>query len=77
MSGLPFDDSMSETSSVADEERVKKLFQACDYNGDGYIDRWTYLFCLFLVKYLRKNNKLVLKYIDKRCHEQNAKNMEW
>ncbi|XP_077283946.1 colorectal mutant cancer protein isoform X2 [Arctopsyche grandis] len=38
MSGMPFDDSLSETSSIADEERVRKLFQACDYNGDGYID---------------------------------------
>lgn len=38
MSGTPFDDSLSETSSIADEERVKKLFQACDYNNDGYID---------------------------------------
>lgn len=26
-------------SSVCDEERVRRLFQACDANGDGYIDR--------------------------------------
>ncbi|XP_018574323.1 ninein-like protein [Anoplophora glabripennis] len=25
-------------SSVGDEERVRRLFQACDGNGDGYID---------------------------------------
>ncbi|XP_076252294.1 colorectal mutant cancer protein isoform X3 [Rhynchophorus ferrugineus] len=25
-------------SSVGDEERVRRLFQACDANGDGYID---------------------------------------
>ncbi|XP_008201556.1 colorectal mutant cancer protein isoform X2 [Tribolium castaneum] len=25
-------------SSVCDEERVRRLFQACDANGDGYID---------------------------------------
>lgn len=33
-------DCLSEcASSVGDEERVKRLFQACDANGDGYIDR--------------------------------------
>ncbi|XP_045465591.1 colorectal mutant cancer protein isoform X3 [Harmonia axyridis] len=26
------------TSSICDEERIKRLFQACDANGDGYID---------------------------------------
>lgn len=26
--------------SVCDEERVRRLFQACDANGDGYIDRY-------------------------------------
>lgn len=26
--------------SVCDEERVKRLFQACDTDGDGYIDRY-------------------------------------
>ncbi|XP_057668163.1 colorectal mutant cancer protein isoform X2 [Diorhabda carinulata] len=32
-------DCLSEcASSVGEEERVKKLFQACDANGDGYID---------------------------------------
>ncbi|CAH1971742.1 unnamed protein product [Acanthoscelides obtectus] len=32
-------DCASETaSSIGDEERVKRLFQACDANGDGYID---------------------------------------
>ncbi|XP_065156783.1 colorectal mutant cancer protein isoform X2 [Atheta coriaria] len=32
-------DCISETaSSICDEERVRKLFQACDANGDGYID---------------------------------------
>lgn len=25
-------------SSVCDEERVRRLFQACDANGDGFID---------------------------------------
>lgn len=28
-----------ETSSVFDEDRTKRLFDACDANGDGYIDR--------------------------------------
>ncbi|XP_065215987.1 colorectal mutant cancer protein-like isoform X2 [Planococcus citri] len=27
-----------ETNSVCDEERTRKLFQACDTDGDGYID---------------------------------------
>uniref|UniRef100_A0A1B6E8N5 EF-hand domain-containing protein n=1 Tax=Clastoptera arizonana TaxID=38151 RepID=A0A1B6E8N5_9HEMI len=27
-----------DTNSICDEERVRKLFQACDGNGDGYID---------------------------------------
>ncbi|XP_054258017.1 colorectal mutant cancer protein-like [Macrosteles quadrilineatus] len=27
-----------ETSSLCDEERVRKLFQACDADGDGFID---------------------------------------
>lgn len=26
-------------SSIGDEERVRRLFQACDADGDGYIDR--------------------------------------
>lgn len=28
-----------DTNSICDEERVRKLFQACDGDGDGYIDR--------------------------------------
>jgi len=32
-------DAESETGSICDEERVRKLFQACDGDGDGYIDR--------------------------------------
>lgn len=28
----------SEASSICDEERIRKLFQVCDKNGDGYID---------------------------------------
>lgn len=38
--GMADADCLSEcASSVGDEERVKRLFQACDANGDGYIDR--------------------------------------
>lgn len=34
-------DCLSESAgSVCDEERVRRLFQACDANGDGYIDRY-------------------------------------
>lgn len=29
----------SEAGSICDEERVRKLFQACDGDGDGFIDR--------------------------------------
>ncbi|KAL0134574.1 hypothetical protein PUN28_001398 [Cardiocondyla obscurior] len=31
-------DGESETGSICDEERVRRLFQACDGDGDGYID---------------------------------------
>lgn len=34
------DDSEDATSSLGDEERVRKLFQACDSDGDGFIDRF-------------------------------------
>lgn len=37
------EDVTSETGSVCEEERVRKLFQACDADGDGYIDRYTIL----------------------------------
>lgn len=26
-------------NSIDDESRIRKLFQACDANGDGFIDR--------------------------------------
>ena len=34
------EDSEDATSSIGDEERVKRLFQACDGDGDGFIDRY-------------------------------------
>ena len=30
----------SESSSTEEEERLRRLFQTCDRDGDGYIDRW-------------------------------------
>lgn len=42
-------------SSVGDEERVRRLFQACDGNGDGYIDR-------YLIQYLLSVLVLLLFY---------------
>ena len=29
----------SESSSTEEEERLKRLFQTCDQDGDGFIDR--------------------------------------
>ena len=29
----------SDTESISDEERVRRLFAVCDADGDGYIDR--------------------------------------
>lgn len=34
------EDSEDATSSLGDEERVRRLFQACDGDGDGFIDRF-------------------------------------
>jgi Ca2+-binding EF-hand superfamily protein len=31
----------SDTDSISDEERVRRLFAVCDADGDGYIDRYT------------------------------------
>jgi Ca2+-binding EF-hand superfamily protein len=36
-----------DASSVCDEERVRKLFQACDGDGDGYIDRYVMAYLPF------------------------------
>lgn len=41
-----------DASSVCDEERVRKLFQACDGDGDGYIDRYVRTFFSVLVLFL-------------------------
>ena len=30
----------SESSSTEEEERLRRLFQTCDRDGDGYIDRF-------------------------------------
>lgn len=32
-------DTNSETESISEEERVRRLFSVCDADGDGYIDR--------------------------------------
>jgi hypothetical protein len=56
-----------DASSVCDEERVRKLFQACDGDGDGYIDRYvrTFLFCSgVIVKFLGVNgNCFQLRFV--------------
>jgi hypothetical protein len=41
-----------DASSVCDEERVRKLFQACDGDGDGYIDRYVRAYITVLVPLL-------------------------
>jgi Ca2+-binding EF-hand superfamily protein len=55
-SEAPSEDVTSETGSVCEEERVRKLFQACDADGDGYIDRYIMPYYLFLrdIKLSRK-----------------------
>ena len=32
----------SDSGSTEEEERLKRLFHACDRDGDGYIDRYLY-----------------------------------
>lgn len=32
-------DTISETESISEEERVRRLFAVCDADGDGFIDR--------------------------------------
>ncbi len=44
-----------ETNSVCDEERTRKLFQACDTDGDGYIDRFVATSCCHIL-YLHRND---------------------
>lgn len=46
-------DAESEAGSICDEERVRKLFQACDGDGDGFIDRYAdyeYTYCIHLAR---------------------------
>lgn len=55
-----------ETNSVCDEERTRKLFQACDTDGDGYIDRFVNQCPLHLLtsslRYLRVFNRLQSRF---------------
>lgn len=39
-SDINSDSSGSDSGSTPEEERIRRLFQTCDGNGDGYIDRW-------------------------------------
>ena len=45
-------DNQSETESISEEERVKRLFAICDADGDGFIDRLVqglYFIVMFLL----------------------------
>jgi len=35
-----YTDTNSETESISEEGRVRKLFTVCDADGDGFIDRF-------------------------------------
>lgn len=61
-------DAESEAGSICDEERVKKLFQACDGDGDGFIDR--FVCSLFINSFLRF--ELLLN-----SEEKNFKKIYW
>lgn len=39
-SDINSDSSGSDSGSTPEEERIRRLFQTCDGNGDGFIDRY-------------------------------------
>lgn len=45
--GSSSESNSSETESVSEEERVRRLFLVCDADGDGFIDRY-YLKIIFI-----------------------------
>lgn len=40
--GSNCEETNSEQESISEEERVRRLFAACDADGDGYIDRYSF-----------------------------------
>lgn len=47
-----------DTNSLCDEERVRKLFQACDGDGDGYIDRLVLYYVVYLIRLIQSITEL-------------------
>lgn len=50
-SDINSDSSGSDSGSTPEEERIRRLFQTCDGNGDGFIDRYL-LYLMLVIKIL-------------------------
>lgn len=51
-SDINSDSSGSDSGSTPEEERIRRLFQTCDGNGDGFIDRY-YLMLVIRILYIQ------------------------